>query len=249
MANLRAMTREKLRQLEYRYGLQRVQIKDPKVAAEIWAFRYREGERTLVTVTTVDQPQDFLVTAFEEDLGAAVALLRLVLSRTDGPWVPGRVWLNDVPILEGTAIQGIVTAEGDWSEIVALTEAEAELVARETISAITICRGRNSTAFLDLFRKNAFQNITDEELAQTAVYVSTHARTAPLRKIKALAHHRFAAFTNEETSEYLGNPDNFERATAAEILPRVHGARLFFHGAEPGETLTYTAQGWQFSVT
>ncbi|MEJ5998540.1 hypothetical protein [Corynebacterium sp. H130] len=239
------MTDEKLRQLEYAYGLQRVQIKDPGLNAEIWAFRHTFDATTkLVTVCTVSEPQDYCITVLEPDLGAAVALLRVVLGRKDSPWIPGRVWLNDQPLLQGTAIQGLVVTEGQWSEIIALTEAEAELIARETLSAITITRARKPLAFCDLFRTNAMPEVSDEALSSITVFESKHSSVAPLRKIRAMPYHRFMVLTNEETEEFLADLDNFTRTTALAVIPRLHGSRLFFHGETPGEELTYGHSGW-----
>lgn len=247
---LEIMTEAKLRQLEYRYGLQRVEIHDPGMSAEVWAFRHRDASGAqLVTVCTVDQPQDFSITGFEADLGALVALLRTVLNRADGIWLPGRVWLNDQALLLDTKIQGLVVGEGDWAEVFPLTELEANVVARETLSAITIVKSRAPDTLYDLFRENAFPDVTDDQLAEVKVFTSKQADSAPLRRIKALSYHRFAAFTNEEPEGYLEDPDNFEVKTALELLPRLHGSRLFFQGEAPGEQLSFGHKGWEYSVT
>lgn len=241
------MREDKLRQLEYRFGLQRVEIKDPGINAEVWAFRYRSEDTQLVSVCTVAEPQDYCITVLEPDLGAAAALLRTVLQREDGPWQPGRVWLNDQPLLTGTSIQGLVVTGGELSQVYPLTEPEALLVAEETLSAITITSARRPLAFCELFRDNAFHSISDAELADIKVFGSTH--PAPLRQIKALPYGRFAAFTMEESEDFLADPDNVEATTALALLPRLHGSRLFFRDSQPGELLTYGHNGWEYSVT
>lgn len=235
------MTSDKLRELEYRFGLQRVQVANAIPDCEVWAFRH-DG---LVTLCTVGAEQELSCTVQEQDLGAGAALLRVAALRE---WTPGRVWLNDQPLLTGTNIQGLVAIDGEWLEMIPLTEAEAELVAVETVSAIEITRGRQPLVFTDLFRSNAFEEVTDEDLQAITVFTSKHSEEAPLRKIRALMYHRFAAFTNEESAEYLADPDNFEKKTALEILPRLHGSRLFFQGEKIGEELTYGRNGWTYSV-
>lgn len=234
-----------LTQLEDRFGLQRVEVKDPGIAAEVWAFRHQLDGAQLVTVCTVGEPRNLCLTTREADLPAGVALLRAALTRE---WTPGRVWLNDQPLLLGTHIQGLVALAGDWLELIPLTEEEAELVAVETISAITIARGRQPLVFTDLFRSNAFPEVTDADLAAITVFASKDAEVRPLRKIRALALHRFAAFTNEESAQFLADPDKFERKTALELIPRLHGSRLFFAGEKPGKELTYGRDGWVYSV-
>lgn len=236
------MTREKLRELEYRYGLQRVQVAGAIETAELWAFRHDR----LVTLCTVGAEQELCCTVFERDLAAGAAIIRTASLRS---WVPGRVWLNDQPYLAGTNIQGIVVGDGDWAEVYPLTEPEAELVAVETISAITITLGRNTTALCDLFRNNAFPHVSDEFLSEEMVITSKLARDKPLRSLQYRKFGKFLALTDEEPAGYVDNPDNFEFFSALELLPRIHGSRLLLAAPRPGEQLRYGHNGWEYSVT
>ncbi|MEJ6014451.1 hypothetical protein WG936_11450 [Corynebacterium sp. H127] len=243
------MSRDKIRQLEQRFGLQSARIAEEFNGVALYAFRHKVQDRYVVTVCTVGSEQEYSCTVFEADLPAAVATLRTVFLRTDGPWVPGRVWLNDVPFLAGTRIQGIVVGEGVLAPVFALTEPEAVLVARESIAALTITLGRDPFALCDLDRENALTDISDEELAGIQVITAKLATSAPLRRLEYTTFGKFVALTEEEPAGYADDPDNFEFRSALELLPRVHGSRLFFRAPKPGETLRYSVQGWEYSVS
>lgn len=244
MASWVDMTTDKLRQLEYKYGLQRVQVIDPASPAEMWAFRHRVSETSLVTVCTIGAPQELCCTVFEPDLEAAAALLRVALRRQ---WTPGRVWINGQPLLTGTNIQGLVASPGDWMKIYPLTEVEAEFVAEQSLAAITIAEGRDPLALLDLFRSNTFPQLNLP--TGRVIITSKLARTAPLRSVSVTSYGRYLALTQEEPAGYLDDPDNVELLPVAEVLPRIHGAGLLFVDSRPGESLRYTHQGWEYSVT
>lgn len=236
-SRLGRMTSEQLATLEAQLGQEYVQVH----GTDIWAFRH-DG---VVSLCTVGLPQNYRLDVYEPDLVAGVALLNVVLGRTDSPWLPGRVWINDVPFLEGTRIQALVVGQGDWAPVYPLTVPEAELVARETLAAITIMHGRNPRAFCDLFRTNAFPEVSDTQLEAITVATSLLARTAPLRSLHTTEDGTIRALTDEEPVGY----EDFEPHPALELLPRIHGSRLFFHQTRPGETLRYGHQGWEYSVT
>lgn len=93
-------------------------------------------------------PFEYVCEVREEQVGAASVALRLVVQRSveelEAPWEPGRVWINDQPILARTGIVGLVVGpdpdgphlvdeggspSGNLHRVWLLTETEAKSVA------------------------------------------------------------------------------------------------------------------------
>ncbi|AKK03586.1 hypothetical protein [Corynebacterium epidermidicanis] len=237
------------------FGPEYVHLAETFGPASGLAFRRTVATTSVVTaVTSGFQPRELACTMLEADLGAAVAVLHIAAARAEqelqGPWPDGRVWLNDQPILGGTLIQAIVARNHDVDEFYALTENEALVVAENSISALDIALARDPLAFADPLREDHWDRaaLSDEALASVGVLTSKLAHTAPLRCLEFKQFGKFVALTCEEPEDYFDDPDNFEVRQATELLPRLHGARTFFVDPRPGETLQYTALGWEYSV-
>lgn len=144
--------------LSRRYGVEPT-VSDDRIGGSVMmlCWRYeRDGVRYAAVASAGLEripfvgvpPVEVVAEVLEHQAGAAFVVVRTVVERAvqelQSPWEPGRVWINEVPLLNGTRIQALVASESGEGPAVDVIRDEqgAPQAQLQTIALLTASEGR-----------------------------------------------------------------------------------------------------------
>lgn len=215
-------------------------------------------------------PVELVCEVRREQIGAAAVALNVVARRAieelEEPWEPGRVWINDGPLLRGTRIAALVmgpSGDGDAVDVMPGTP-ESPVVSLQTVTLLTAQEGRavarGGLAVLDELRRTRRAELLDvertedllpepavdrddDELARTPVIVSKLLRDLPARWVECDEAGEFAAYSREEPDGFFDDPANAEIWSLANLISRNPEVADFARTATAGTFLTLDQSG------
>lgn len=213
---------------------------------------------------------ELLCEVVEGQKAAAEVAVRIAVQRVLGapgagearPMAPGDVWINDVPFLAGTRIQGLVAVDAQWSrrdqtvrdgdgapigwfnEVVMLTKNEAKRVAMDGIVPLLDAAAASPTARFDVLRDDMVEPPTP--VPRVPCIVTRAVLEEGVRWLQCDADGQFLAIALSESPEYLAASDNYERVSLAEAVVGVPDLRGFAVRAKPGEYAMLDGETWLF---
>lgn len=205
----------------------------------------------------------------EEQRAAAEVAVRIAVQRVlgqldiePGPLRPGDVWINSVPFLAGTRIQGLMAVDAQWSgrdqtvhdgagnpigwvnEIVMLTRNEAKRVATDGLVPLLEAAAKAPTARFDVLRDDMVE--PPVPVPPVPCVVTNVALEHGVRWMQRDAEGRFLAINLGESADYLAEAENFDTRPLAEIVTGVPDLRGFAVRAHPGEYAMLDGETWTF---
>lgn len=212
---------------------------------------------------------ELLCEVVEPHAAAAEVAVRIALERVlgrlrgeAGPIMPGEVWLNAMPFLSGTRIQGLVAVDASWSgrdqtvrdddgnevgmvnEVVMLTKEEAKRVAHDGLVPLLEASNARPAARLDVLRDDLVD--PPEPLPRVACWITRAAVEHGVRWLQRDAEGGFLAIHLTETAEELADPATYESAPLASVVAGVPDLRGFAVRAEPGTYAMLEGDAWVF---
>ena len=246
------------------------------IEGTIAVARYvHNGIASLVTLglERVPLPDDarieLLCEVVEDQASAAEVAVRIAAQRVlgllgdpAGPMEPGDVWINSVPFLADTRIQGLVAVDAQWSgrdqtvydeqgravgwinEIVMLTTTEAKRLALDGVVPLLEAASSNPTVRFDVLRDDMVE--APAPLPDRPCAITRAAVEHGVRWLQCDADGRYLAIHLGESPEYLADPANFESAPLSHVVAGVPDLRGFAMRAEPGEYAMLDGETWTF---
>lgn len=196
------------------------------------------------------------------ELGVRLAARRL-LGEAGGepaPLPPGEAWLALAPFVTGTSIQGIVAIDGSWDgrdtavrdergelaglfqEILLLTTAEAERVARDGLRPLRQAAMAQPGRLYDMLREDLLA--PPAAVPDAPCIVTAALREEPVGWMQRDASGAWLASAGTEPPGYLAEPGNFEQRRLPDVVGGAPELRDFALTAQPGEYLAREAGRW-----
>lgn len=256
---------------------------DPEFLGEpidgrIGVVRYRHNGIASVAslgLERVDLPGaariELLCEVVEPQKAAAEIAVRIAVQRVlgllgdePGPMRPGDVWINSVPFLAGTRIQGLVAVDAQWSgrdqtvrgddgepvgwinEIVMLTKNEAKRVATDGIVPLLEAATASPTLRFDVLRDDMVEPPTT--MPRVPCVVSHAALELGVRWLQRDDEGTFLAIALTESPEDLADAASFSTRTLAEVVVGSPDLRGFAVRARPGEYAMHDGAAWSFGA-
>lgn len=187
-----------------------------------------------------------------------------LLGDEPGHMAPGDVWINTVPFLAGTRIQGIVAVDAQWSgrdqtvrdaegvaigwvnEIVMLTKNEAKRVATDGIVPLLEAAAAAPTARFDVLRDDMVEPPT--AVPNLPCVVSHAALDQGVRWLQRDDEGTFLAIALTESSDELADAASFSTRSLAEVVVGSPDLRGFAVRASPGEYAMHDGAAWSFGA-
>ena len=224
----------------------------------------RDGYMTAATVglhrvpLDAGEPAELTCDAPAGTPGAAVVTLGIAAERvvqTRRSLEPGKVWINEVPYLQGSTISAMLVPDDDphrtavrdasgavlghVRRVVMLTNVEARYVAEHGLAALP----GDDEALRNPHRADLV-GIDRLQVQPVPCIVSKLLREQPARWVEVDHEGRFAALAMTETPEYLESPDNVEVWSLRTLVEKNPGLREFAVTAVPGDCARLTEDGW-----
>lgn len=216
-----------------------------------------------------DARVELLCEVVEPHAAAAEVAVRIALERVlgrlrgeVGPIMPGEVWLNQVPFLTGTRIQGLVAVDASWSgrdqtvrdedgreigmvnEVVMLTKNEAKRVAIDGLVPLLEASNAHPAARFDVLRDDLVD--PPEPLPAVHCWISRAAVEHGVRWLQCDADGGFLAINLSETADELADADLYELAPLNAVVAGVPDLRGFAARAGPGRYAMLEGDAWVF---
>lgn len=212
---------------------------------------------------------ELLCEVLEDHAPAAEVAIRIAIRRVlgelgarPGPLGSGDVWINAVPIISGTNMQGMIALDPSWhvrddvvrdeagdeygivQEIVMLTTTEARRIAHDGFEAFRTASAATPAARLDVLRGDLVG--PPATLPDVACIVTRHLHEAPVGWLQRDLGGQFLATSLTESEADLADPATFETWPLRAVVGGTPELRAFAIRAQPGDYARREPEGWRY---